>query len=129
MLTLKCAVICHCSVFLSNQLSHVCALSALLIFVRHTLTYVTYFPLRSGLWVKMTRKACWLAYREIWPDVVGQPGTFGRLHFTYYVIGNLKSFSAIINSRVVWILEHTLNFPCDQGADQLCVNQCCNTRV
>ena len=41
------------------------------------------------------------------PDVVGHPGIFGILHLTYYVLGHTKSFSVILNSMVVWVLERT----------------------
>ncbi len=102
-LTFKCAVICHCSA--RYKLSDVCTLSALFVLVQNTVTYVTYFLLRKGLWVRMARKACWLAYCKIPADVVEYPGTTGILHFTYYVLGHAKSFSAILNSRVLWVSE------------------------
>ncbi len=68
--------------------------------------YVKYFQLRRGLWVGMARKVCWLAYYKIEPDVLEHPGTCRILHFTYYVLGHTKSFSGILNSKVVvWVLE------------------------
>ncbi len=69
------------------------------------MTCVTYFPLCRGLWVRIGRKACWLAYCKIQPDIVDHPGTSGILHFTYYVLGRTKSLSGILNSKVVWVLE------------------------
>ena len=42
------------------------------------------------------------------PDVVGHPGIFGILHLTYYVLGHIKSFYGILNSMLVWVLEHTV---------------------
>ena len=54
---------------------------------------VTY--LRRGLWVRIARKACWLAYCKMPADIVGHPATFGILHLTYYVLGHTKSFSGI----------------------------------
>ncbi len=60
-----------------------------------------------GLWVRIARKACWLAYCKMQPDAVGHPGIFGIRHLTYYVLGHTKSFYGILNSMVVWILEHT----------------------
>ncbi len=81
-------------VILSNQLSNVCALSALFVFAQHVMMYVTYFPLRRGLWVKLARKACWLAYCKIQLDVVGHPSASSKLHFTYYILGHTKSFLA-----------------------------------
>ncbi len=76
------------------------------------MTYVSYFPLRRGLWVRMARKACWLAYCKIWPDVVEHPGTSATLHFTYYILRHTKSFSGILSSKVVWVLERRDRFLC-----------------
>ncbi len=69
------------------------------------MTCVTYFPLRRGLWVGMARKACWLMYCKIPPDVVEHPGTSGILHFSYYILGQIKSLSGVLNSEVVWVLN------------------------
>ncbi len=55
----------------------------------------------------MARKACWLAYCKIPPDIVGHPGISGILHFTHCVLGHTKSFSGALDSGVVWVLEHT----------------------
>ncbi len=57
----------------------------------------------------MARKACRLQHCKIQPDVVQHPGTFGILHFTYYVLGQIKSFSGILNSKVVWVLLRRVN--------------------
>ncbi len=61
-----------------------------------------------GLWVKIARKACWLACCKMRLDAVGHPGIFGILHLTYCVLGHTKSSSALLNSMVVWILECSL---------------------
>ena len=67
---------------------------------------LTYLPLRRGLWVRIARKACWLAYCKMRPDVVGHPGIFGILHLTYYyVLGHTKY--GILSSMVVWVLERS----------------------
>ncbi len=67
--------------------------------------YVTYLPLCRGLWVRIADKACWLAYYKNRLDVVGHPGTSDILHFTYHIVGRTKSFSGILNTRVVRVLE------------------------
>ncbi len=82
------------------------------------MTYVTYFPLHGGLWVRMAAKARWLAYCKIRPDVVEHPGTSGILHFTYYVLGRPKSFSGILNSKVVWVLERRAHVCEDWSTEQ-----------
>ena len=69
---------------------------------------MTYLPLRRGLWVRIARKACWLAYCKMQPDAVIGPGTFGILHLTYYVFGHTKHFAGILNIMVVWVLESTI---------------------
>ncbi len=81
-------------------------LSWLCLYLRDTLCHVMNFLLCRGLWVRMAKKACQLAYCKIRPDVVGHPGTSGILHFTYYRLEHAKSFSGILNSRTVWVLEH-----------------------
>ncbi len=53
-----------------NQLSNVWPLSALFIFTRRTVTYVTYLSLCRGLWVRMARKECCFTYCKIQPDIV-----------------------------------------------------------
>ncbi len=69
------------------------------------MTYVMYFTLHRGMWVRMARKACWLANCKIGTDVVGHPGFSGILHFTYYVLDHTKSFPGILSSRVVYVLN------------------------
>lgn len=49
----------------------------------HTTVYVVSAPLCKGFWVRITRKACWLAYCKMRLDSVGHPGIFGMLHSTY----------------------------------------------
>ena len=36
---------------------------------------------------------------------VGHPGIFGILHFTYFILGHAKSFSGILNSIVVHVMQ------------------------
>lgn len=59
---------------------------------------VTYCSLCRGLWVRATRKECWLAYCKMCQDAVAHPGIFDILHATYYVLGHTKSFSGTLNS-------------------------------
>ena len=47
---------------------------------------------------RSARKACWLAYCKVRPDVVGHPDIFGIQHLTYYVLGHTKYFSGILNN-------------------------------
>ena len=68
-------------------MSNVCVLSPLCIFSRHTVTYVTFPLLPRGLWVRIARKACWLAHCKMRPGVVGHPGVCGILHLTYFILG------------------------------------------
>lgn len=60
-------------------------LSALFIFARQTVTYVTYVPLLRGLW-GMT--AC------------------TQQEYDILVSGHTIYFSGILNSMAVWVLEH-----------------------
>ncbi len=57
----------------------------------------------------MARKTCWLAYCKIRPNVVAHPVTSGMWHFTYYILGHTKSFSGILNTKVVWVLEYRIS--------------------
>ncbi len=57
----------------------------------------------------MARKARWLAYCKIRLDVVEHPGTSGILHYTYYVLRHTKSFSGILTSKAVWVLERRVS--------------------
>ncbi len=107
-LALKCAVICHCSA--CHSVNHLSSVSALFISERHNVTYVTYFWLCRGLWVRMARKARWLAFCKIRPDVGNNPGSSGIQQFTYYYWDILNLFSSILNSKVVWVLERKANF-------------------
>ncbi len=86
------------------------ALSRLCLYLHGTLWRVTHFLLCKGLWVRMARQAYWLAYCKIRLDEIGHPGTSGILHFKYYVLGHTKSFSDVLNSRKVWVLECRDNF-------------------
>ena len=49
-------------------------------------------------------KARWLGY-QMQPDVEQHPGTFGILHFPYFLLGHTIYFSGILYSMVVWALE------------------------
>ncbi len=69
------------------------------------------FPLCRGLWVRMARKACWLAYCKIRLYIVKHCGTFVILHFTYYA--HTKPFSGILNSEVVWVLQRRASHEVD----------------
>ncbi len=94
---------CHLKL---RRLSFVCHLSQLCLYLSDTMWHVWHiFHGRKDLWVRMARKARWLAYCKIQPDVVEHPGTSGILHFTYYALGHTKPFSGILNSKVVWVLE------------------------
>ncbi len=73
---------------------------------------LNFVPHKSrGLWVRIARKACWLAYCKMRLDAVEHPGIFGILHLTCCVLGHTSSFSGILNSMVVWILERTQTEP------------------
>ncbi len=52
----------------------------------------------------MAIKARLLAYCKIQPNLVEHPDTSGILH--YYALGHTKSFSGILNSKVLWVMEH-----------------------
>lgn len=41
---------------------------------------------------------------------VAHPGIFGILHLTYYVLGRTNSFSGLLNSIVVWVLDRRESF-------------------
>lgn len=50
-------------------------------------------------------KACWFGCK-MGPDAVGNPGLFGILHLTYYVLGDKKKlFPSIVKNMVLWVLE------------------------
>lgn len=54
---------------------------------------VMYHPRHSGLWVRISRKICWLFTANSWADALGQP-IFGIL---------CECFSEIPNKTVVWV--------------------------
>ncbi len=80
-----------------SDVTHIAA-----IFTQHAVTHVPYFLCAE---VRMGRKECWLPYCKIQPNELGHPGTSAILHFTYYTLGRIKSFSGILNSRTVLVSE------------------------
>lgn len=39
------------------------------------------------------------------PDIVVHPGSFGMPHFTYIILGHTNTFSGMVTSVVIWVLE------------------------
>lgn len=52
---------------------------------------VTYLPLHRGLRVKISRKACWLAFCKMQAGAVGHPGVFGILDILNTINNHEKS--------------------------------------
>ena len=81
----RCPFICHCRV--CHSVKCLCSLGLVYTFMTHR--DVCDEPLLcTGLCVRTARKACWHAYTKIRPDVEGHPGSFGTLHFTYFLMGH-----------------------------------------
>lgn len=47
------------------------------------------------------KTAGWLVYCKVRPGVVGHPGIFDILHFTYFTLGHTKTFSDVLNSALL----------------------------
>ena len=58
------------------------------------MNYVTHVPPHRGLWVRTART-----------KKKKHAGIFGILHFTYFGLGRTESFSGILNSLAVGVLE------------------------
>ncbi len=78
-------------------------------FGMHIMTYEVFSAAR-GLLVRVATRACWLAYFKIRSDVERHSGTSGILHSTYYIFRHAKSFSGILNGRIVQVQEHRACF-------------------
>ncbi len=98
--TLKCTVIHSVKSAVICQSAVKCLHSLDFVYIGpHMVTYVMYYPLRRGLWVRTARKACWFAYCKIQLDVLGHPVVL----LDAYCMSHTMYWN-ILNTRVVWVL-------------------------